>query len=256
VAHDYQPDLVIVGFYPNDLTGNEPAAFPSVARRARSAVQRVLQQRLYSYEFYKRAILTLRWRLFTEDDARQRLEHLVTQESVLGRRDYSAGPESQALTAVDEFDQASIDTFTCDAQPTPDRRPAADLTARVNHPDPEIAAWLAAVQGFGDAARTLGPPLVFFVNMAPEICVAADRFFDGGSLAFDALVQDVLGRSAPVASSTRAYLRYRPSQMPLAGGHAIGNANRVKADVLFAFLTEQILREVSAGAANDVRHLR
>jgi hypothetical protein len=254
VAARYQPDLAIVGFYQNDLTGNEPAGPVSAARRARSAVQRVLQRRLYSYEFYKRAILTVRWRLFTEESARLRLEHLVTQEIPLVRRDYSAGADMRELTDVDEFDQAAIDSFVCAALPRPDLRVAESLRARLHNPDPEMSTWLEAVQGFGDTARRLGRPLVFFVNMAPEICVDADRFFDGGSLAVDAILQDVLADVAPVVSSGRAYLRYRPSQMPLAGGHAIGNANRVKADVLFEFLAERVLSDVAT--QTDVRHLR
>lgn len=43
-------------------------------------------------------------------------------------------------------------------------------------------------------------------------------------------------RGTPVASTTRAFLHYRPSQMPGASGHSWGNANRVKADALFAYL--------------------
>ena len=51
-----------------------------------------------------------------------------------------------------------------------------------------------------------------------------------------------------VIRSVREFLHYRPSQMPLADAHSIGNPNRVKADVLFSFLKDLI--------DNDVRHLR
>ncbi len=46
----------------------------------------------------------------------------------------------------------------------------------------------------------------------------------------------MLGDGSPAVSSTRAFLHRRPSQMPGADGHSIGNANRVKADVLFEYL--------------------
>ena len=91
--------------------------------------------------------------------------------------------------------------------------------------------------------------IVFFVNMAPIVCPGADRFFDGGRLADDAALLEVLGRDTPAVSSTRAFLQYRPSQMPAAGDHAIGNSNAVKADVLFRYLRDRVLPPVVPGAA-------
>jgi len=239
VGARYAPDLVVLGFYQNDLTGNEAPIAPSLTRRAGAAVRRVMQHRLYSYEFYKRANLTIRWRLFTDQAVRQRLEHLVTEEINLGRKDYSAGQESQELTGVDQVSQEAIDRFTCDVQPYPDRRPAEQLRARLQTPDPDMAAWLEAVKGFHQLAAERTHRVAFFVNMAPEVCQAADRFFDGGSLEVDDIMRAALG--PPVVSSTRAFLSHRPSQMPGAGGHSVGNANRVKADVLFAFLRDRVL---------------
>ena len=77
--------------------------------------------------------------------------------------------------------------------------------------------------------------------MAPTKCLTEDRFHDAGSLADDAAVLDVLGQGTPAVSTTRAFLHYRPSQMPAASGHSLGNANRVKADVLFEFLRDHTL---------------
>jgi hypothetical protein len=37
-----------------------------------------------------------------------------------------------------------------------------------------------------------------------------------------------------------AFLHMRPSQMPNASAHAIGNANVVKAEVLFEFVRNQV----------------
>lgn len=239
VGERYQPDLVIVGFYPNDLVGNEPLAPPSLLRRVESRVQSAMQRWLYSYEFYKRAALTLRWRLFTDEDTRRRLEHLVTEEIPLGRKDFSSGHESQELSAVDTFSAEDVASFVCDVQPVPDPRPAADLRARLRAPDAQMTAWLQAVKGFQDLAKSGAYRIMFFVNMAPEVCQASDRFFDGGSLAFNDVVTEVLGRGVPVTSSIRAYLPLRPSQMPGASGHSVGNANRVKADVLFEFLRDR-----------------
>jgi hypothetical protein len=83
--------------------------------------------------------------------------------------------------------------------------------------------------------------IMFFINMAPRLCPDGDRFYDGGSLEDDEALTAVLGAGTPVASSTRAFLHYRPSQMPGASGHSIGNANRVKADALFEALRAKVL---------------
>ena len=241
VGERYAPDLVIVGFYQNDLTGNERAQLPSVMRRLRAGIQGWMQQRLYSYEFYKRAVLTVRWRLFTDESTRQRLEHLLTQEIPLMRRDYSAGDEPQQLTPVDRFEAADVESFRCEAQPGPDRRLSAHLREQLERPDVETTAWLEAVRGFQRLAATGKYRIAFFINMAPEVCQASDRFFDGGSLQFDEVLRSVLGQGTPVVSSVRDFLKFRPSQMPGASAHAVGNANRVKADVLFEFLQSQVL---------------
>lgn len=233
IGSRYDPDLIIVGFYPNDLTGNEPKQAPSMMRRGSAAVQRLLQRYAYSYEFYKRAALTLRWRLFTDEATRQRLEHLVTQEIPLTRRDYSAGYEEQQLTRVETIPDADVASYRCALQPQPDRRPANELRARLEQPDAQTAAWLEAVRGFQRRAVQGSVPIVFFINMAPEVCQADDRFFDGGSLEFDEVLRGVLGQGTPVVSTVRAFLKFRPSQMPGASAHSVGNANRVKADVLF-----------------------
>ena len=68
-----------------------------------------------------------------------------------------------------------------------------------------------------------------------------DRFYDEGALDDDAALREVLGAGTPVTSSTPAFLHHRPSQMPEANGHSRGNANRVKADVLFEFLRADVL---------------
>ena len=237
----YDPDLVIVGFYQNDLTGNEPPRSPPAMRRLAAAIQGWMQQRLYSYEFYKRAILTARWRLFTDESTRQRLEHLVTQEIPLTRRDYSAGDEGQQLTPVERFAPADVEAFRCEAQPVPDRRLSAHLREQLERPDGDTAAWLAAVRGFQRLAAEGKYRIVFFINMAPEVCQASDRFFDGGSLEFDEVLRSVLGQGTPVVSTVRDFLEFRPSQMPGASAHAVGNANRVKAETLFEFLQRQVL---------------
>lgn len=240
VGPRYDPDLVIVGFYANDLVDNTMSVVPSVFRRVASSAQRLMQQYLYSYEFYKRSYLTARWRLMTSDPDRQRVESLSDAEALLSRQEDLSLRNDQRLGPVDAFDADHVRGFDCEGESRGDGG-VDRLAAIIRDRSPQIRSWVDAVQGFQRLNRDGVYRLMFFINMAPVICAPEDRFYDGGSLDDDAALQEVLGDGTPVTSSTRAFLHYRPSQMPGAGGHSWGNSNRVKADVLFDFLQSRLL---------------
>lgn len=237
-----KPDVVVVGFYPNDFTGTNAAAPPpSAASRAAAALLRGVQRHVYSYEFYKRAVLTLRWRLLTSEADRLRIEHLLTEQQLRTRSGASADAASQRLTDVEYLDDPAADAFACPGSPAPGSAGPDTVAARLRRGDPDLTEWLDAVKDFQRLHREGRYRVVFFVNMAPVTCPGSDRFVDGGRLADDDALLEVLGRDTPAASSTRAFLQYRPSQMPAAGDHAIGNSNAVKADVLFRYLRDRVL---------------
>lgn len=240
VGSRYAPDLVIVGFFANDLTDNTLPAAPSLSRRATRAVQRLMQQHLYSYEFYKRTFLTARWRLMTDEEDRRRVENLSGEESLLSRQEDLSMDDNQKLGVVDTFDDQQVRDFTCPVLGPRDGG-GDRLAVVVRKRSPEVLAWIAAVRGIQRLNRDGAYPVMFFINMAPDICPNEDRFHDGGALDDDEALAEILGDGAPVASSTRAFLRYRPSQMPGANNHSFGNANRVKADALFEFLRTSTL---------------
>jgi lysophospholipase L1-like esterase len=235
VGPRYRPDLVVVGFFENDLTGNDLPEHPSLPRRASSALQRAMQRWFYSYELYKKVALTLRWRLFTQAADRGRLEQLDGEQALLVQpADRSQQPE-QRLTDL----QPLTDGYVCrhgDGDPDPDR-----LAARLSAATSEIAAWKRAVGEFQRLHREGAYHVAFFINMAPNQCPAEDRFYPGAALDDEAALRAILGNGTPVGSSVRAFLPYRPSQMPGAGGHSIGNANQVKARALFEFLRRDVL---------------
>lgn len=236
----YQPDLVVVGFYPNDFTANEPPSQPSAIRRLASAGQQLVQRHLYSYEFYKRAYLTARWRLSADESDRRRIEHLGGEEALLQKVEGVAELPEQRIGEVDRFDDEQSRHPVCPGTLPPDA--AGDrMRTRVREQAPEIAAWLEAVRAFQQLHRDGKYHVVFFINMAPHECELLDRFFDGGSMDDDAMLLEVLGDGTPAVSSTREFLHFRPSQMPVASGHSLGNSNRVKADVLFNFLSSTVL---------------
>ena len=239
VEEAYHPDLVIVGFFVNDFDSNLPAADPGPVARATSSVQRQMQRRLYSYDLYKRAFLTARWQLRGGEFDRRRLGTLADEAALFDREDDPEIRRQQQLTPVDRFTAEDVDRFVCPGVPPPDARGAEELRALLRDPSPEFSYWLDAVRGFHRVHAEGRYPIVFFVNMAPDVCPGADRFYDAGSLAFDEVLLETLrGDDVPAVSSTRAFLHHRPSQMPLAAGHSLGNANKVKADVLFDYLVQ------------------
>lgn len=237
VGPRFAPDLVIVGFFANDFTGFQPVASPNVFARAASAVTRTLERYVYSTEFYKRVYLTLRFRLTETAENQQRLQHLETEDALLGRPG-AAQANEQKLGAVERFSDDAVRSYECrDMGPKNVAALAADLRNRASSLQP----WFEAVEELQALHRAGKYRIVFFVNMAPNECTGADRFVDYGTGADDAALLEVLGRDTPAVSSWREFLYYRPSQMPGAGGHSLGNSNVVKAQALFNFLRDTVL---------------
>lgn len=237
VGERYAPDLVIVGFFQNDFSGFEPVTQPGAVDRASSAVMRAMQRHVYSTELYKRIYLTLRFRLTESRENQQRLEHLETEDALLGRPNADQASE-QKLGGFERLSEEAVRSFECRDMGPPG--PPA-LAADVRNRSPQLASWFAAVEGLQALHRAGKYRILFFINMAPQECTGADRFIDYGSRADDDALQEALGRDTPVVSSWHEFLYYRPSQMPAASGHSLGNANLVKAKVLFEFLRDRLL---------------
>ncbi|HUQ87604.1 MAG TPA: GDSL-type esterase/lipase family protein [Vicinamibacterales bacterium] len=243
-----QPDLVIVGFYPNDFSGDNSPSQRGVLVRSAAPVLRFAQRHLYSFEFYKRVYLTARFRLFTSKEDQQRLEHLASEEELLQRTAGEVGADVQRLTALDRIDEPNIESFTCPGR-AQSPEGSMSLARQLREHDPEYASWFRAVEAFQALHQRGAYRIMFFINMAPWACEEADRFVDGGRVADDDALLEVMGKGTPAASSTRAFFHYRPSQMPAAGGHAIGNSNFVKAETLADYLEKQILPPLLPAAA-------
>jgi hypothetical protein len=235
VGDRFAPDLVIVGFYENDLTDNQPLATPGVARKAAARTLSVARRYIYSLELYKKMYLSLAWRLSASDDYRRRLQHLGTEESLLKVEDKSVLRE-QRLTPFERRSDDEVRAITC----VDGMKPNPALVPAMQH-EPGYASWLDAVRGFQRLHRDGRYAVMFFINDVPPICPDGDEFYDGGSKAIDDFYLRMLGDGTPAVSSYDAFLHVRPSQMPNARAHAIGNSNVVKADVLFQFLRDRVL---------------
>ena len=244
VGERYQPDLVVVGFFLNDFTGFEPNPRPGVVARARSAVMRTMQRHVYSTELYKRIYLTLRFRMTESKENQQRLEHLQTEDALLGRPNVDQA-DVHKLGNFERLSEEAVRTLDCSHMGVADPPGlAADLKSRA----PYLQSWFNAVDAFQALHRRGKYQIAFFINMAPKECSGEDRFVDFGTGGDNDALLEILGRGTPVASSWREFLYYRPSQMPLAAGHSLGNSNLVKAQVLFDFLRESVLPLMPGGA--------
>ena len=240
VGDRFQPDLVIVGFFDNDLTGNEPIRTPSGPIKAAFGLLSFARRHVYSLELYKQVYLSALWRLSGSNEYRLRVQHLGTEESLLSRAaDVSTRPE-QALTRFERFtdDQVRANNCVYGMKENPNAVPALER-------DAGFSPWVAAVRGLQRLHREGRFRIVFFANDVPPTCGTepeTDFFYDGGSKRFDALYMRILGDGTPAVSAYDEFLHLRPSQMPAASGHSIGNSNVVKADVLFGFLRDSVLQ--------------
>jgi hypothetical protein len=229
----FNPDLVVVGFYENDLTGNEPLLQPTRTKRATTAMAAVARRHIWSLEFYRRMYLTVLWRLKMPDTYQRRLQELARADAS-AEGDVTAR-EEQGLTPYDVLTDAELSETRCAV-----RCAGEDVIAEMQR-DPTYGQWLASIRSLQALQREGRYHIVFFLNVVPRPSQAGDFFYDGTTKVVNAFLLHTLGETTPAVSCHDAFLHVRPSQMPGAEGHSIGNANLIKADVLFAYLRDHVL---------------
>ena len=249
VEKRFQPDLVVVGFFWNDVVGNFAVTAPGIVPRAASVVLSFLYRRVYSIELYKRVYLRIASTLSASASYKQRLEYLAEQEALLGNVSAVQTLREQRLTSFERLTDAEVAAIQCRSGPTLARDTVANVQREPGFPD-----WLDAIHRFQQLNRSASYRVAFFINIVPIACDTDDVFYDGGSADFNRFFVDTLGSGAPAVSVYDEFRHLRPSQMPLAAGHGIGNTNLVKARVLFRFLRDNMLQEMLR--THDVRHLR
>ena len=236
VGPAFAPDLVIVGFFDNDLVANYPIRRPGAAHVALSHVLSFVRQHVYSFELYRKVYLQAAWKLSASDAYRQRFEQLGNEESMLAHTADASTLQQQAITRYERSDELAREV-PCRGDggmiPNPNLVPAMQR-------EPGYQAWLDAVRRFQRLHREGRYRIVFFLNVVPPAC--DDRFYDGGTAAINAFYLKILSDGTPAVGCYDAFRHVRPSQMPLAAGHSIGNSNDVKAEALFTFLRDHVLQ--------------
>ena len=230
-----QPDLVVIGFFENDLIGNRDVGSPGLPARGGAAALSFLRRHVYSLELYKRVYLQLAWMLSRSDDYHRRVEHLGTEESLLAGVEDASALKQQTITPFERFTDEQVRGIRC----VYGMKPNAALIPAIEH-DSGFPAWVAAVRGFQRLHAAGTYRVLFFLNDVPPVCPDGDVFYDGGSRTIDQFYLRVMSAGTPARSTYDAFLHVRPSQMPNASGHSLGNSNVVKADVLFEFVRDQV----------------
>src|SRR6185503_14273424 len=116
---------------------------PGALDRAAASFLRVMQRHVYSTELYKRIYLTLRFRLTESTENQRRLEHLETEDALLGRPNADQ-PNAQTLGAFERLSEEDVRSFECQMGP----KGPPDLANAVRSRAPELRKWFAAVEGF------------------------------------------------------------------------------------------------------------
>jgi hypothetical protein len=227
----FRPDLVIVGFFENDLVDNRDVGDPGLLRVTAAHILSAAQRHVYSFDLYKKVYLRLGWMLSASDAYKQRLENVASEEKLLMTVEDASLLKQQAITNFDRVSDEERRT-SC-PHPPPPSSALADSAQRQEG----YGEWLKAVRGFQRLNREGVYRIVFFLNVPPAQCPDTTAvFYDEGGAGLNALFLKVMSDGTPAVSVHDALLHVRPSQMPGINGHSIGNSNVVKADVLFQYL--------------------
>jgi lysophospholipase L1-like esterase len=236
VGPAYHPDLVIVGFFENDLIDNFPVRPASRAEEAAATVKSLLRRHVYSLELYKRLYLGVLWRFAQQNEYRRRIEHLGVEDELLADTGQVADLQQQRLTPFDRLTDAAVAAIDCvyGEKPNPDTIPSMQR-------DPAWDDWLQSVRGFQQLQRLGEYRVLFFLNVVPPVCPDGDVYYDGGSADLNRFYLRIMSETTPAVSAYDEFRHLRPSQMPKARAHAIGNSNLAKANVLFSYLRDQLM---------------
>jgi hypothetical protein len=235
VGPTFKPDLVVVAFYPNDVVDNFDVVQPDRVAYVKSAVTSFVRRHMYSIELYKKVVLTLAWKLSRSDEYQKRLDHLGTEDSLLDQVSRAADLPQQALTPYDRYSDEDVKAHSCPGGQMPNPRQIHDMQADIGWP-----AWVRAVRRLQELHKSGQYSIVFFLNEIPLVCPDGDFFYEKALRQENDLFLGVMGDGTPAVSVFDAFLHRKPSQMPQATAHAIGNANATKAETLFAYLTNEL----------------
>jgi hypothetical protein len=239
VGPAYNPDLVIVGFYGNDVIDNRPIVQATAGRRLMAAALNMTRRHLYSFDLYRRIGLQVAWRLVRSDAFKQRLDFVASEEALFSDVNTVEQRPEQQLTPLDRLTDEQVSALRCRSAMNPEEM-EAELSSV-----PGWDEWLKAVHAFQDLNRRGVYRIAFFINPLVRRCQDGGDYFDGVGPGYeDAIFRRILSEGTPAGSAFDEFMHYRPTQLPYADGHTIGNSNLVKARALLAFLRDSVFPSI------------
>ena len=238
VGPQFTPDLVIVGFYGNDVYDNRPIVPPTAGQRWAAAAANMARRHLYSFDLYRRIGLQAAWALVRSDAFKQRLDQIASEEALFSDINTVEQRPQQQLTPLDRLTDEQVSALRCPSSMNAGTM-EAELRSASGWDD-----WLTAVRAFQDLNRRGIYRIAFFINPLLRRCVEGD-YFDGVGPGYEnALFTRLLSDGTPAGSAFNEFMHYRPSQLPFADGHSVGNSNLVKAQALLSFLRDSVLPSI------------
>src|SRR5262249_10166959 len=147
---------------------NRIVSAPGRAAVATAIVKTWLKRHLYSFEWYKRTALTLRYRLRTSEAERAVLENLAAEDRLLVKPSQVAALAQQQLTSPALLSDAEMAAQTCSNEPVP-------MLPKILQ-TPGLDGWKDAVRRLQQLNRDGTYRIVFFINGSPTPCEVEDVF--------------------------------------------------------------------------------
>lgn len=230
VESNFKPDLVIIGFFENDLYGNRTIT-ASEFQRFLSHAKNFFRRYFYSFHFYKKAYLQFHAAMFESEEHAYRLANLALEQRMLFKLERMESLGEQTITGFSPV--AVQDDSECKCK-------TDSVFAPLKPNDPGFPEWNRALREIASLGSEGPGKIHSFINIAPNTCpppfISFDRFCHGAYGQLNTWLVETLQTQGPVVSSYDTFYQYKPSDMPLAGGHALGNANEVKAQTLLRHL--------------------
>ena len=229
IGPKYKPDLVIVGFYENDLGaptyGYQPA-------------WRTKLKNFFRHNFY----LFYHFRNFY---------HIFKSKYVLGMTPgvfFQTQYLYKPMVEPPSFDKTKF-VFKHGLKNSP-LPPRTTREFKPKKSSTNIESIIAKFQKYHNEGTY---KIVFFINIAPDhdhewnrkefIGPIRPHFYEGIHNEMNNWFMKIMGKGTPVLSSYDAFWSYKVSEVPGAWHHSLGAANMVKADILFKFISNNVIKD-------------
>ena len=229
----YEPDLVIVGTYQNDIYSRDFKYRKNAKSTWLYKFRSFLIEKTYLYHQVKRMI------------------NVDMSSAVKSKFIFSAfGSKEREESLLRRAKSTPVDVSEFPLKHQTINRKSAPMPESDWHPMKNGGAEQVEYKSFEKANSEFQSlhnsgrwDILFFLNIAPDISSDGSKFINGNQNSINKYMLDILGKEGfPVLSSYEAFWSYSPSEVPEAGAHALATANKVKASLLLEYLKNKFMQ--------------